>query len=622
MKPLMQHQRDGLVFLNRMLGRRLARLSEVLSAEPEAGSPKYVRQNWQREIQVAEAACGAMPAHKMGLGKTAVGVRFCRVLPQWAETWKEAGTLHPVLYERLRDPRILILVRRSDHRYHWEAEWEKWRLEGETGDILSVDSNKDDFVFQMMAMALGVARVCVMPYTTMRARIDDGLLAIPWDVVIYDEIQALGNPAAQWTQAAYRLSDIPLLRVALSGTPYTNKVNRLWSGLALLQGWTAERRDTYTDEVLGHLRRSDIWDSKQEFERMYCETTTGRGGTRVVGGKNLSMDTCTLPCCRSRYARGPDGLYAWSAPVKDESKCMSLNARLKREVMHRVDTADVLDLPPWRIVDVAVDMTKTQQRVYQQLLRGLLNWTDIEGHNGSVSVTNVMAQMTYGFTLCADLRQLLTGVAKKRASTSESIADLGNITARMLAAVPPEECSGKLDWLLDFVENDLNGDKVVVFTRFAVTARTIHDTLNRAGYKTVIMEGKTKPEERRAAEQAFLNDDNVTVCVCTEVGGEGVNLHSASYVVLFGFVSWNSEDIEQRIGRAYGRLADPHSVVVYRLFHQRTVEVFLNQVVGSKARDASEALDGGSDAARAVAARLGGRFVSVDTVRDIFEGRV
>ncbi len=70
------------------------------------------------------------------------------------------------------------------------------------------------------------ADVTITSYALLR--IDAAALAaVPWDVVVLDEAQAIKNPGSQGARAAHGLS--AAWRVAMTGTPVENRLSELWS---------------------------------------------------------------------------------------------------------------------------------------------------------------------------------------------------------------------------------------------------------------------------------------------------------------------------------------------------------------------------------------------------------
>ncbi len=625
MEPLLKHQTDALDDGRIRLGKRLAAVSAVLDREPPAETngkptPAYIRRAWEQDLRDAYAACGHLLAHPMGSGKTATARReVAETISRWVQEWELAGVLHPTLKARLAKPRVLVVCPNS-LKLNWQREWAMWSVNDEQAHMAVVDSKKQEFGMAMMYSIAGMADVTVMSYPTVRVRVNDGLLAVPWDIVIFDEIQELGSPDAQQTQAAYRLADLALIRIGLSGTPFTNKPDRLWSPLATLQGYTVP--ETKWDGSISHyIRRSPIWGSKAEFERLYCQMQYNGYGSKATGGQNLSYETCELECCREQYRIDSDGKWRRSRPPdRSPDKCMSLHERLKREVMHRVRLSEIEGLAEWRLTDVPVDMTASQRHVYEKLLQGVVAWLNCgsQSYEG-FEIRSVLAQMTYGFVACADLRQLAMSMANKTGA-EQSIIDFAGLRAGDLAHIRSREQSGKLNWLLRFLGEEANGSKVVVFTEFQKTCRIVYAELQAAGYNPAIIDGQVPAGALRDAEQQkFREDDTCRVCVGTSAAFMGLNLELASYCILYGKVSWVPQNVTQAIARGT-RLSRPKELgplMVLRLYHENSIEVWLNALIGGKATDNENVLDGGD--LDSIASRLRGTFTRA-SIYNIFRG--
>lgn len=95
--------------------------------------------------------------------------------------------------------------------------------------------------------------------------------------------------------------------------------------------------------------------------------------------------------------------------------------------------------------------------------------------------------------------------------------------------------------------------KLIIFTEHRDTlrylTRRIRTLLGRPEAVVTIQGGMVR-EERRQAEQAFLNDPNVEILVATDAAGEGHNLQRAHLMVNYD-LPWNPNRLEQRFGRIH-----------------------------------------------------------------------
>lgn len=90
------------------------------------------------------------------------------------------------------------------------------------------------------------------------------------------------------------------------------------------------------------------------------------------------------------------------------------------------------------------------------------------------------------------------------------------------------------------------GAKVLVFTQFRATQRSIVKILEAQGIHTVTIDGTMGLIERAEVQAAFRND--AQILISTDAGGEGVNLQFAHLIVNWD-LPWTPTLLEQRIGR-------------------------------------------------------------------------
>jgi len=64
--------------------------------------------------------------------------------------------------------------------------------------------------------------------------------------------------------------------------------------------------------------------------------------------------------------------------------------------------------------------------------------------------------------------------------------------------------------------------------------------------------------ERKAAEDQFKNNPDVTILIATDAAGEGINLQRAHLMVNYD-LPWNPNRLEQRFGRIH-RIGSDRSV--------------------------------------------------------------
>ena len=103
--------------------------------------------------------------------------------------------------------------------------------------------------------------------------------------------------------------------------------------------------------------------------------------------------------------------------------------------------------------------------------------------------------------------------------------------------------------LLEFVDTNLYGKKVVIFTDYNETFDTYYKVFHEAFGDEVTGFSKTMdPDEAEYNIYRFQTDDKCKILFCDKSGGEGRNFQIADYIVHID-LPWNISSIEQRIGR-------------------------------------------------------------------------
>lgn len=132
--------------------------------------------------------------------------------------------------------------------------------------------------------------------------------------------------------------------------------------------------------------------------------------------------------------------------------------------------------------------------------------------------------------------------------------------------------SGKVERLLQLLgEYQKNGDRVLVFSRFALVIDILQECLASAGVKHHVLKGETAVSERQTIINKFNEDKSITAFLLTTgAGGTGINLTAANKVILFD-QSDNPQDDIQAENRAH-RLGQEREVEVIRFLSRGTID--------------------------------------------------
>jgi len=142
--------------------------------------------------------------------------------------------------------------------------------------------------------------------------------------------------------------------------------------------------------------------------------------------------------------------------------------------------------------------------------------------------------------------------------------------------------SGKIQALLKLIQEfKENGDRVLVFTRFAKVLNILRECLETAGVSFVTLEGSTAVSDRQHIIDDFNQNPDITVfCLTTGAGGTGINLTAANKVVIFD-QSDNPQDDVQAENRAH-RLGQTRDVEVIKLVTKGTIEELVHKACHEK----------------------------------------
>jgi superfamily II DNA or RNA helicase len=106
----------------------------------------------------------------------------------------------------------------------------------------------------------------------------------------------------------------------------------------------------------------------------------------------------------------------------------------------------------------------------------------------------------------------------------------------------------KIQELLKILNHkDFVNQKFIVFTQFVKTLEIIKKALGGKEYVAEI-QGSINIDDRKSQVERFKN--KVRFLVCTEAGGEGINLQFANNVINFD-MPWNPSRLQQRVGRVW-----------------------------------------------------------------------
>jgi hypothetical protein len=136
--------------------------------------------------------------------------------------------------------------------------------------------------------------------------------------------------------------------------------------------------------------------------------------------------------------------------------------------------------------------------------------------------------------------------------------------------------------------------KVVFFAKHVDVMDVAEDTFARRGIRFSSIRGDQTPTARQKNIDAFVNDPDVSVVVCSlSAAGVGLNLQVASNTVL-AELSWTAAEQTQAIDRIH-RIGQEEPVTAWRIIAAQTIDTKIAELIDSKAGLAARALDGSDE---------------------------
>ena len=139
-----------------------------------------------------------------------------------------------------------------------------------------------------------------------------------------------------------------------------------------------------------------------------------------------------------------------------------------------------------------------------------------------------------------------------------------------------------------------NAGKVVFFAKHIDVMDAAAELLDSRGIRYSSVRGDQTPRIRQRNIDAFVNDPDVAVVICSlTAAGVGLNLQVASNVVL-AELSWTNAEQTQAIDRVH-RIGQTEPVTAWRIIAAQTIDAKIAELIDSKAGLAARALDGADE---------------------------
>jgi SNF2 family DNA or RNA helicase len=346
----------------------------------------------------------------------------------------------------------------------------------------------------------------LLNYEAMRGKSLKKIVAHEWSFICYDESQRLKARGSKASRASARFKHGEF-RVALSGTPIEQAPQDLWAQLRFVD-----------DDLLG-----SRW---ADFDAEWLRPTGYMGYQRE---------------------------FLWN----------KLNAfvELVSPRILRVTKAEVLDLPPLKLLRSTVPLLGEQARVYREL----------EKHMTTVLVGGEEIICDMAITQLVRLQQVAGGFIRTEDGRSVRV---GRAKARRLKSIARDE------------ERPL-----VVFTKYREELADAVEILESLGMSVGVVSGDTRKTRATVIEQFQAGGLDALVCQI-RTGGVGLDLFRACVGIIYS-ATFSSIDFEQAMARLH-RYGQTREVRMYLISAAKTVDSTIQLMLATKRKVAEKILDGQS----------------------------
>jgi hypothetical protein len=250
----------------------------------------------------------------------------------------------------------------------------------------------------------------------------------------------------------------------------------------------------------------------------------------------------------------------------------------------KVDVA--ADIPARRIADLPVELDdklgKSIKQAEQRLAKRM-----VSRYQAALEARTSGSKIDSPDGIDHDLVRLIATRERKEAKESKTE---GNVFG-LMRKIGQSKAVLAADYAAQLARS---AGKVVFFAKHIDVMDAAEETFTKAGIKFSSIRGDQTTSGRQKQVDAFVNDPDVAVCVCSlTAAGVGINLQVASNIVL-AELSWTDAEQTQAIDRCH-RIGQTMPVTAWRIIAAQTIDARVAELIDSKAGLAARALDGSDE---------------------------
>jgi SNF2 family DNA or RNA helicase len=345
------------------------------------------------------------------------------------------------------------------------------------------------------------------------------LCQFPVSTLFYDDLDAMRNPRTQTAYAVSRLAGQCGRVHGLHGTPLQKRLAELHSFLVPVGGL-------------------QVFGTETRFRQRFVKSVS----------RTFYVPDKRDPAGRRKKLR----TVVKDVGVKEHN--LPEFQRLLRPMVLRRTAADLdgAGLPDVVANPVWVELSVAQRARYDELKKGIL--VRLRDAGREVTRAEAGVAFTRGAQICSGLAALDDG----------------------------RDISAKLDWAVDKITGDLDGEKAVVFVYFTPNVAALASRLKAEGVGSVLMWSlETSKEERARRIARFTSDPGCRVLIGTSTIEMSLNLQAARHLIAVDTIL-NPARMAQLVGRVRRLGSVHHSVFFHHLLSPGTQEAAYLSVLGQE----------------------------------------
>ncbi|PFG39841.1 helicase-like protein [Georgenia soli] len=248
----------------------------------------------------------------------------------------------------------------------------------------------------------------------------------------------------------------------------------------------------------------------------------------------------------------------------------------------KIDVA--ADIPPRRVADLPVELDGAAGRSIREAERKLTRRL-VSRYEKALAARGDEGGGEPGVDLA-----LVHQVVRRELAAKATKAAEDNVFA-MMRRIGQAKAEPAADYAAQLVRS---AGKVVFFAKHVDVMDAAEELFASRGIGYVSIRGDQTTAARQRAIDAFTNDPEVAVAVCSlTAAGVGLNLQVASNMVL-AELSWTDAEQTQAIDRIH-RIGQALPVTAWRIIAAQTLDARIAELIDSKAGLAARALDGSDE---------------------------